>query len=184
MGEVEYRWAGQVMNSIDGLAYIGRNPGDKGNVFISTGDSGNGMTHGAIAGMLIADLILGKENPWAKLYDPSRVPIKAVGSFLKEAGNMALQYGAWVTPGEVDSVEQIKNGEGAVLREGLRKLAVYRDDNGAIAKMSAICPHLGCIVGWNSLEQTWDCPCHGSRFAATGEVINGPANSGLAREEE
>jgi glycine/D-amino acid oxidase-like deaminating enzyme/nitrite reductase/ring-hydroxylating ferredoxin subunit len=182
VGEVEYRWAGQVMNSHDGLAYIGRNPGDKENVFISTGDSGNGMTHGAIAGMLISDLILGKDNPWAQLYDPSRVPVKAFGQFLKEAGNMALQYGAWVTPGEVNSLEQIKKGEGAILRQGLKKLAVYRDENGTITKMSAACPHLGCVVGWNSVEQTWDCPCHGSRFTSTGEILNGPANSDLPKE--
>ncbi len=171
------------MNTLDGLAYIGRNPGDKENVFICTGDNGNGMTHGTIAGMLITDLILGRPNPWEKLYDPSRIVAKAAGTFLKEGANMALQYGAWLTPGEVSSIDQVKRGEGAILREGLNKFAVYRDDQGKVTKLSAVCPHLGCIVAWNAVEQTWDCPCHGSRFTAEGNVINGPANSGLKKAE-
>ncbi len=184
MGDVEYRWSGQVMNSIDGLAYIGRNPGDKENVFISTGDSGNGITHGAIAGMLITDLILGHQNPWTSLYDPSRIILKAAGPFLKESGNVALQYGVWMTPGEISSVDQIKPGDGAILREGLKKFAVYREGNGKIIKMSATCPHLGCIVAWNPVEQSWDCPCHGSRFSATGDALNGPANDGLTKIDQ
>jgi Rieske Fe-S protein len=151
---------------------------------IATGDSGNGITHGAIAGMLITDLILGQENPWRELYEPSRVIPKTAGQFVKQAANMALQYGAWVTPGEIDSPEQVKRGEGAILREGTKKFAIYRDDEGRLIRLSAVCPHLGCIVAWNAVEQSWDCPCHGSRFTATGEVLNGPANSGLPKSED
>jgi glycine/D-amino acid oxidase-like deaminating enzyme len=181
MGEVLYRWAGQVMETVDGLAFIGRNPLDHDNVYTVTGDSGMGMTHGTIAGMLITDQILGRHNSWAALYDPGRVTLRAAGEYTREAANMAVQYADWVTPGDVDSVDHIANGSGAVIRRGAVKLAVYRDDAGALHERSAVCPHLGCIVAWNAAEQTWDCPCHGSRFDKFGTVINGPANVDLVR---
>jgi glycine/D-amino acid oxidase-like deaminating enzyme/nitrite reductase/ring-hydroxylating ferredoxin subunit len=182
--DIEFTWAGQVMETVDGLAFIGRNPLDKDNVFIATGDSGMGMTHGTIAGMLLSDLILGKENPWATLYDPSRKPVRALGSFAKENLNMATQYLDWVTPSEVESADEIEPGCGAVIRDGLRKMACYRDGNGKLHKMSAVCPHLGCIVHWNGAESSWDCPCHGSRFTEHGKVINGPSNVDLSPAEE
>ena len=179
-GEVEFRWSGQVMETQDGLAYIGRNPLDEENVFVVTGDSGMGMTHGTIAGMLLTDLIVGRENRWAELYDPTRRRAGAAGEFLKENLNVAAQYASYVTPGEVPSVEEITPNTGAVVREGLRKVAIFRDEAGEIHRRSAICPHLGCIVGWNPAASTWDCPCHGSRFDPYGKVLNGPAASNLA----
>jgi glycine/D-amino acid oxidase-like deaminating enzyme/nitrite reductase/ring-hydroxylating ferredoxin subunit len=184
IGEIEFTWGGQCMETIDGLAFIGRNPLDKENVFIATGDSGMGITHGTIAGMLLTDLIQGKQNPWARLYDPSRKPVRAAGNFIKEGANMAAQYIDWFTPSEVESVRQIQPGSGAVLRRGLSKVAVYRDEKGIAHEMSAVCPHLGCIVHWNAAEHSWDCPCHGSRFKACGQVINGPANVDLPPIEE
>ena len=138
-----------------------------------------GLTHGTIAGMLLSDLILGRENPWESLYDPTRKTLAAARSFVEENANVALQYTDWLTAGEVDSADDIPRGSGAILRQGLTKLAVSRDDDGTLTQLSAVCPHLGCIVHWNQAERTWDCPCHGSRFRATGEVINGPANRGL-----
>jgi Rieske Fe-S protein len=181
--EIEYRWSGQVMEPVDGLAFIGRNPGDADNVFIATGDSGMGMTHGTIAGILLTDLILGRENQWADLYDPSRKTMSALKDFVEENANVAAQYTDAITSGDVDSVEEIAAGQGAVMRKGLSKLAVHRDEDGAIHSMSAVCVHLGCIVTWNAAEKTWDCPCHGSRYDAVGTVINGPANSDLPPEE-
>ncbi|MCI0331682.1 MAG: FAD-dependent oxidoreductase [Planctomycetes bacterium] len=177
--DVEFTWAGQWMKTIDGLAFIGRNPLDAENVFVATGDSGMGMTHGTIAGMLLTDLILGKRNPWATLYDPSRKPVRAAGAFAQENINVAGQYLDWFTPGEVESAREIAPGCGAVLRRGLSKVAVYRDADGRAHEMSAVCPHLGCIVHWNAAEHSWDCPCHGSRFDAKGKVINGPSNVDL-----
>lgn len=179
--DVTYRWAGQVMEPVDGLAFIGRNPLDADNVYVVTGDSGNGMTHGTIAGILITDLILGRANPWESLYSPNRITLGASGEYAKEAVNMAAQYKDWVTGGDVDAVAEIAKGEGAVLRKGAVKVAVYRDPTGAVHQCSAACPHLGCIVAWNPAEKTWDCPCHGSRFDKFGEVINGPANVGLTK---
>jgi glycine/D-amino acid oxidase-like deaminating enzyme/nitrite reductase/ring-hydroxylating ferredoxin subunit len=175
IGNAEFRWSGQVMNSIDGLAFIGRNPGDEPNVYIATGDSGMGLTHGTIAGIIIKDLILGSKNPWSSVYDPSRKSLRAAVTFAEENLNVAAQYASWVTPGEVNTPDEIKPGTGAVLRRGLSKFAVYRDDSGKLHERSAVCPHLGCIVSWNSTERSWDCPCHGSRFAPTGKVLNGPA---------
>jgi glycine/D-amino acid oxidase-like deaminating enzyme/nitrite reductase/ring-hydroxylating ferredoxin subunit len=179
MGPVDFTWAGQVMETIDGLAFIGRNALDKDNVFVVTGDSGMGMTHGTIAGILLTDLILGRENPWATLYDPSRKTLRAAGEYAKETLNMAAQYTDWVTGGDVASTDEIARDSGAVLRRGLTKVAVYRDEDGVLHERSAVCTHLGCIVRWNESEKTWDCPCHGSRFDKLGKVINGPANRDL-----
>ena len=178
-GAVKFRWSGQVLNSMDGLAFIGRNPGDKENIFIVTGDSGNGLTHGTIAGMLLRDLILGRENPWTGLYDPSRKNLRAVLTFARENLNVASEYGDWLRPGEVDDVSKIEPGTGAVIRRGLSKVAVYRDPSNQLHELSAVCTHLGCIVTWNALEQSWDCPCHGSRFSPDGKILNGPAVRGL-----
>jgi glycine/D-amino acid oxidase-like deaminating enzyme/nitrite reductase/ring-hydroxylating ferredoxin subunit len=178
-GTVKFRWSGQILNSMDGLAFIGRNPADKENIFIVTGDSGNGLTHGTIAGMLLRDLILGRENPWAGLYDPSRKNLRAVLPFVGENLNIAAEYGNWLRPGEVDDESKIEPGTGAVIRRGLSKAAVYRDSSNQLHELSAVCTHLGCIVAWNALEQSWDCPCHGSRFSPDGKVLNGPATRGL-----
>jgi glycine/D-amino acid oxidase-like deaminating enzyme/nitrite reductase/ring-hydroxylating ferredoxin subunit len=177
--EVEFKWSGQVMEPVDGLAFIGRNPMDEDNVYIATGDSGNGMTHGTIAGILITDLIMGRENEWEKIYDPTRKSLKALPEFASENLNVAAQYTDLVTPGDVDSADEIKPGEGAIVRHGLKKVATYRDESGTVHERSAVCVHLGCIVDWNSKEKTWDCPCHGSRYDAYGKVFQGPANSNL-----
>lgn len=178
-GKVLYRWSGQVLETIDGLAFIGRNPLDSQNVYIATGDSGQGMTHGTIAGMLLTDLIVGRLNPWATLYDPSRKTLRAAGRYAHENLNVAAQYTAWVTGGDVGSAQAIAPGTGAIVRAGLSKVAAYRDEHGVLHQCSAVCPHLGCIVEWNRNESTWDCPCHGSRFDKQGHLICGPANCDL-----
>jgi Rieske Fe-S protein len=144
-------------------------------VYVATGDSGNGITHGAVAGMLLTDLILKRKNPWSKLYDPSRITLRTSPKFAKENANVMLQYADWFTAGDVEKIESVERGTGAVLRSGGKKLAVYRDDAGEVHVCSAVCTHLYCIVDWNSTEKTWDCPCHGSRFDPYGKVLNGPA---------
>ena len=179
-GNIEFRWSGQVMEPVDGIAFIGPNPLDEDNVFIATGDSGQGMTHGTIAGMLLTDLIQDRQNPWADLYSPSRISLRSMGEYASENLNVAGQFTDYLTAGEISSVDEVKPGEGAIMREGLSKLAVYRDDSGTVHKLSAVCPHLGCIVAWNSTEKTWDCPCHGSKFDAGGRVYQGPANGDLS----
>jgi glycine/D-amino acid oxidase-like deaminating enzyme/nitrite reductase/ring-hydroxylating ferredoxin subunit len=184
VSEITDHWSGQVMEPVDGTAYIGRNPGDK-NVFVVTGDSGNGMTHGTIAGTLITDLICGRENPWTKLYDPRRKTLQptVVADYVAENANVVAQLRDYVTPGDEPDAAKIQSGEGAILREGAKKIAAYRDEQGILHKFSAVCPHLKCIVRWDGFEKTWDCPCHGSRFDALGRVLNGPAVSDLEELE-
>ncbi len=180
MGEVEFRWSGQVMETADGLALIGSTPmGDK-NVYIATGDSGMGMTHGTIAGIVISDLITRGNHPWASLYSPSRLKLDSVPEMIREDLNMALKYAELVTPGDVGSADEIMPGQGAIIRRGLSKVAAYRDTDGRLYERSAVCPHLGCIVGWNPVEKIWVCPCHGSRFDRYGHVTDGPASSDLS----
>jgi glycine/D-amino acid oxidase-like deaminating enzyme/nitrite reductase/ring-hydroxylating ferredoxin subunit len=179
IGEVEYRWSGQVMEPVDGIAFIGRNPLDEDNVFIATGDSGQGMTYGTIAGMLLTDLLQDRKNRWEDLYSPSRITLRAAGEYAGENLNVAAQFTDYLTAGEISSVDELKPGEGAIMREGLSKLAIFRNVGGKIHRLSAVCPHLGCVVAWNSTERTWDCPCHGSKYRADGRVYQGPANSDL-----
>lgn len=179
MLEVQFRWSGQVMEPVDGLAFIGRNPLDDDNVFIATGDSGQGMTHGTIAGLLLTDLIQGRTNAWEDLYSPSRMRLRALPEYASENINVAGQYADYVTAGDIKSESDLKPGNGAIMRDGVTKIAVFRDETGQVHKLSAVCPHLGCVVAWNSTEETWDCPCHGSRFSAKGRVYQGPANSDL-----
>lgn len=180
---VAYRWSGEVMEPSDGLAYLGRNPMDDDNVYLITGDSGNGMTHCTIGAMLVSDLIGGRDNPWKDIYDPSRKPVHGLADFAHEQANVMARYGEWLTGGDVDSVQEIPAGEGAVLRDGLRKIAVYRDAQGGLHAVSAKCTHLGCAVHWNSAERSWDCPCHASRFDVEGKVLHGPAPEPLEKIE-
>lgn len=179
-GPVRYRWSGQIMETIDALGFIGRNPLDADNVYIVTGDSGHGVTHATIAAMLLTDLISGRANPWEKLYDPARKTLSAVGQFAREGLNVMAQYADYLTIESLENGCELGCGQGGIVRHGLAPVAAYRDENGMLHEHSAICPHLGCVVSWNSAEHTWDCPCHGSRFSATGAIICGPAVQPLA----
>ena len=180
--EVTLRWSGQIMEPVDSLAFIGRNPGDS-NIYVVTGDSGNGMTHGTIGGMLLTDLIMGRENGWSTLYDPSRISLRAAPEFAGENLNVVAQYADYATAGDISDVGRLAPGTGVVIRNGLKMVAACRDTDGTLHQCSAVCPHLGGIVHWNSAEKTWDCPCHGSRFDLSGKVLNGPANTGLGPAE-
>ena len=174
-------WSGQVIEPIDGLAYIGADPGGEENVYVITGDSGNGVTHGTLGGLLIADLIAGRTNPWAELYDPRRKPVRAAAEWMRENANVVLQFRDWLTGTDAEAVRGLALGEGLVVRRGIHRVAVYRNGDNTLASLNARCPHLGCAVRWNAQEKSWDCPCHGSRFSAeAGDVLNGPANRPLS----
>ncbi|MDQ3750484.1 MAG: FAD-dependent oxidoreductase [Acidobacteriota bacterium] len=179
-----YQWSGQYLETHDGLAFIGRFSSSEPNVYLITGDSGMGMTHGTIGGILVSDLILGRENPWTEVYEPSRILTQSITEAVPEIISSTVPYVDWITGGDVSTVDEIKNGEGAIISRGTTKIAAYRDEDGKLFQRSAVCTHLGCIVRFNSLEKTWDCPCHGSRFGIDGHPINTPAIQSLGKIED
>eukprot|EP00850_Spirogloea_muscicola_P004665 SM000020S06015 [mRNA] locus=s20:411811:415246:+ [translate_table: standard] len=185
-GEVLYRWSGEVYEPIDKLHLLGRDPlHPPGNTYIATGDSGEGMTGGTIAGMVISDLISGRNNPWAELYDPTRLPPLSMETAQSE-GEVAMhtmQGYSDVLPGkgtDIAAIEDLVPCSGGIMQQGLKKVAVYKDESGTVHRRSAVCPHMKCIVQWNPLEKTFDCPCHGSAFDPYGRMINGPAKADLS----
>ena len=180
-GPVEYRWSGQVLEPFDYLSFTGANPDGTENVYMHSGDSGNGITHGIVAGILLTDLVMKRENPWAALYDPKRVSLKAAPDFIKENADVAVHYTEYLRSGDVRNASEVPVGKGRVVVKNGRHVAAYRDFDGVLHECSAVCTHLKCIVHWNSTEKTWDCPCHGSRYDPYGAVLNGPAISGLER---
>ncbi len=178
MGPLEFQWSGQVYETVDGLPYIGHDPGHTKNVYVATGMSGVGMSQSAVAALLLSDLIAGKENSLQSIYEPTRVTIGAAGEFLKENISTASQY--FEHFGNVAAeLSDIAPGEGEVISKGLQKAAVFRAENGSAISCTAVCPHMKAIVRWNSLEKSWDCPAHGSRFDSCGKVLDGPANNDL-----
>jgi glycine/D-amino acid oxidase-like deaminating enzyme/nitrite reductase/ring-hydroxylating ferredoxin subunit len=176
---VDHRWSGQIICTPDGLPYIGENAERQ---FIATGFCGNGITFGTVSAIMARDWATGRKNPWTDLFAVDRKEIKgATWNYLRE--NKDYPYYMIkdrLTRPEADSVRELKRGEGLVIGSRGKKVAAYRDRNGKILKLSPVCPHLGCHVTWNSAESTWDCPCHGSRFKPTGEVIAGPAEEALS----
>ncbi|NOJ39297.1 FAD-dependent oxidoreductase [Bradyrhizobium australiense] len=177
--EVTHRWSGQVLETIDYAGFIGKNPGSN-NIYVHTGDSGQGMTHGVAGAMINAALILGRDAKWTEVYAPSRKTPAALGNFLKENVTPVKSFAEYLAPGELNSVSDLKTGHGAVIRQGLNKIAAYRDSSGKLYTRSAACTHIGCHLHWNSFETCWDCPCHGSHFAFDGTALNAPATSPLA----
>ena len=177
---VDRRWSGQVIETSDGLPFIGEfSPGQ----FVATGFSGNGMTFGTLSAMMAADWAARKKNPWSDLFAPARKKIKgSAWDYLTENADYPYYLAKTrLAPAEGESLSDLAPGEGKILKLKGRKMAVYRDPSGKVEKRSATCTHMGCIVRWNSAEATWDCPCHGSRFRTDGSVISGPAETPLAK---
>jgi len=176
-------WSGQVLETSDGLPLIGRHPGSS-NVYVATGFAGNGMTFGTLAAMMLRDAVLELENPWSGLYDPDRLKPFANARYVSENIDFPATLARdRLDRGEVADAAAIPRGEGRLLRSRGKMLAVFRDDTNALHARSAVCTHLGCYVRWNSSEGSWDCPCHGSRFAPNGSVLNGPATHALESAE-
>ena len=178
-----HRWSGQVLDTVDYAAHIGLNPGAE-RTFIVTGDSGQGMTHGALSGMVLRDLILTGSSPWQAVYEPARKPPGAAANFVQEnVAAVKQQVVDFFAPGEIGSADDLEPGKGAILRKGLKKIAAYRDEKGRLYKRSAVCTHATCHLRWNSTETCWDCPCHGCHYSIDGEVLNGPAVQPLGPED-
>jgi glycine/D-amino acid oxidase-like deaminating enzyme/nitrite reductase/ring-hydroxylating ferredoxin subunit len=179
---LEHRWSGQVIKPHDGLPFIGESSERQ---FIACGYNGNGITFGTIAGLMARDAMLNRENPWQELFSLDRKRVRgAVWEYFKE--NLDYPYyllADRLTARTDGSAGEIASGTGKVLKLDGQRVACARDESGQLHQVSAVCTHLGCLVRWNSAEQTWDCPCHGSRFHPTGEVLAGPAESPLSPVE-
>jgi glycine/D-amino acid oxidase-like deaminating enzyme/nitrite reductase/ring-hydroxylating ferredoxin subunit len=176
VAETMFRWSTQDNRSVDRLPYIGR-AGDEGNLYVATGFAGWGMTNGTVAALMISDAVQDKVNPWSSLYRLDRLhPAASAKSFLTENTKVAAEeLKKALRSGVVRSVEEIEPGQGTILSVNGSDHAVSRDSSGGLHAVSATCTHMGCTVAWNEAESTWDCPCHGSRFAVDGRVLHGPA---------
>jgi glycine/D-amino acid oxidase-like deaminating enzyme/nitrite reductase/ring-hydroxylating ferredoxin subunit len=183
----EYRWATQDNYSVDRVPYVGAVRRRSRHVRVATGFGAWGMSNGTAAGLILRDLVLGRPNPWAELFDAKRVkPIASAKDFALENANVARRWLAdrAAAARAPDDLVDLEPGEGRVVRRGGELVAARRSDDGELRAVSAVCTHLGCIVGWNPAEQTWDCPCHGSRFSAEGTVIQGPAVADLKARDD
>lgn len=175
--KVQSRWSGQVVETHDGLPLIGETAERQ---FVATGFAGNGMTFGTMGAMMAVDALQKKKNPWQDLFDVSRKKLSSLWDYLKENIDYPYYYVKdKLLSGDGKSVRSLKPGEGKILHLNGQRVAAYRDDTGNVTKLSPNCTHMGCVVHWNSAEATWDCPCHGSRFRPTGEVLAGPAERPL-----
>jgi glycine/D-amino acid oxidase-like deaminating enzyme/nitrite reductase/ring-hydroxylating ferredoxin subunit len=177
--EFTHRWSGQVIETPDGLPYIGRMTDHQ---YAATGFGGNGLTFGTLSAMLIADAIEERENPWAELFEPGRSALRrGLWEYVKENADYPYyMLRDRFSGAEGRSVRSVKRGQGQVIEHNGEKVAAYRDSHGGLTLRSATCTHMGCQVGWNDADGTWDCPCHGSRFTPQGDVISGPAEKPLA----
>jgi glycine/D-amino acid oxidase-like deaminating enzyme/nitrite reductase/ring-hydroxylating ferredoxin subunit len=175
---VDHQWSGQVIETNDGLPYIGETAERQ---FVATGFAGNGMTFGTLAAMMACDAVLGRKNPWQSLFSVDRKKVRGgAWDYVKE--NLDYPYYLVrdrLAPAEGNSIRAVRRGEGKILKLDGQRVACYRDEEGKVTTASAVCTHMGCIVRWNDAERTWDCPCHGSRFHNTGEVMAGPAETSL-----
>jgi nitrite reductase/ring-hydroxylating ferredoxin subunit len=182
---IQCRWSAELFEPADGLPYIGLLPRTK-HLYVATGFSGTGLTWGTAAGQLLAELILGHDDPLAAVVSPARWKVLAAApSFLRENVNAAQHFVADRFRVErMDSFEDLACGEGRVARHDGQIVAAYRDERGDLHLRSATCTHAGCIVAWNDAERTWDCPCHGGRYAATGERLYGPPPADLSHIRE
>ncbi|MET0661283.1 MAG: FAD-dependent oxidoreductase [Steroidobacteraceae bacterium] len=180
VGRIEYAWSGQVYEPVDTAPYIGRAPGlDR--VYLVSGDSGEGLTTGVAASLVLHELLMGRESRWSQVYAPDRKTLRATKTYLEENLDVAANLTEYVhDTDQLQSLDAVPLGAGAIVSIDGRKVAAYRDPTGELSLHSASCTHVGCIVHWNSFEHCWDCPCHGSQFAPTGEPLTGPAMKPLA----
>ena len=179
--EITHQWSSQYFEPADGLPYIGKLPGDTSNVYVATGFGGNGITYSHVATLLLTDLIVNGSSKYEKVFSPNRVkPIAGFSNFIKENADVVKQFIAeMVCCRRPRILYRACEGEGKVVTFQDRKMALYKDDNGNLHAINPICTHLKCSVAWNAAERSWDCPCHGARYDADGEVLTGPADRNL-----
>jgi Rieske Fe-S protein len=176
-----HRWSGQVIETPDGLPYIGRMADHQ---YVATGFAGNGLTFGTLAALVVSDAILGRKNRWTETFDPGRPALRGLWDYVRENADYPYYMARdRLVRAENQSVRTLRRGEGKVIEQEGTKVAAYRTPNGTLTVRAATCTHMGCLVAWNDAEHTWDCPCHGSRFKPDGTVISGPAETPLSEVE-
>jgi Rieske Fe-S protein len=181
--DVSFKWSSQYFQPADGLPYIGHLPGNPDNVFVATGFGGNGMTYSHVTALLLTDLVVNGKSRYEKLFDPNRIkPVAGFESFVKEAADVVAKFiGDRINKAKIKELSELAPGEAKVVKYEGDSIALYKDEKGGVHAVNPACTHVNCIVGWNNAEQTWDCPCHGSRFSMDGEVLNAPARKDLEK---
>lgn len=181
--EVSFKWSSQYFQSTDGLPYIGHLPGTPDNIFVATGFGGNGMTYSHVTALLLTDLIANGKSRYEKLFDPNRIkPVAGFENFVREAADVVAKFIAdRFTNVKIHELVELAPGEAKVVKYEGDTIALYKDENGGLHAVNPACTHINCIVGWNTAEQTWDCPCHGSRFSMDGKVLTAPARKDLEK---
>ncbi len=182
---VSYQWSSQFFESSDGLAYIGHLPGHADNVYVATGFGGNGMTYSHIAAKLISDMIVVGESVYSSVFDPKRIkPVAGFTHFVRENADVLKEFIAKrISADKIKTLGEVKNGEAKVIKYEGESIALYRSDLGILHAINPVCTHAKCIVQWNNAENSWDCPCHGARYNADGEILTGPATMKLEKKE-
>ncbi|MGE5395278.1 MAG: FAD-dependent oxidoreductase [Candidatus Saccharibacteria bacterium] len=179
---IHFHWSSQYFESVDGLPYIGHLPGNPENIFVATGFGGNGITYGIASSIILSDLILTGNSEFKELFNPNRVKLAGFENLVKEATDvLGAFFGRRLAIKEIEDAVELAKGEAKVVKYEGTSLALYKDEQGRLFALSPSCTHTKCVVGWNNAEKSWDCPCHGSRFSFTGEVLNTPATRNLLR---
>jgi glycine/D-amino acid oxidase-like deaminating enzyme/nitrite reductase/ring-hydroxylating ferredoxin subunit len=180
IAQIDHVWTNEDYESMDGMPFVGRATTSSDHLYVATGFNAWGIANGTAAGMIIADLVTGRSNPWAAVFDATRIkPSAGARSFIGEnVGTGARLVGGYLKR-RAGSLDEVAAGEAAILNLDGKRTAVFRDETGRVHAVSAVCTHMGCVLGWNPVDRTWDCPCHGSRFALDGSVLHGPASTGL-----
>jgi len=181
--KIHYRWSSQYYDSTDGLPYIGHFPGGNSQEYVATGFGGNGMIFGTLSGKILSDLILSGESEYAALFSPSRIkPLAGFKNFVKENADVLKHFVAdRLSKNGISALSDLAGGEGAIVQYEQARIALYKNEQGALSALDPVCRHAGCIVQWNTAEKSWDCPCHGARYAPDGTVLNGPVTVPLKK---
>jgi hypothetical protein len=183
--EVAYKWSSQYFEPADGLPYIGHLPGHPNNIYVATGYGGNGMVYSHVAAMLLKNMLLNEESPYISLFNPNRIkPVAGFKNFISHNADVIKQFaGKWFGHEKLEELADLAPGEGKVVIYNNQKLALYKSEDNVLHALNPICTHLKCDVAWNTAEQTWDCPCHGTRYSYTGKMLTGPADKDLEEIE-
>jgi Rieske Fe-S protein len=183
--EINYKWSSQYYEPADGLPYIGHIPGHPQGIFVATGFGGNGMTYSSVAALTLKEILLNEEKKYADLFNPNRIkPVAGFTNFIGHNADVVKQFvGKWFSGDELKQIADLAPGEGRIVKYNRHKVALYKDDNGALHAVNPTCVHLKCEVKWNNAERSWDCPCHGARYSYDGTLLNGPASADLEQIE-